>query len=74
MVVSNGVATKEVVGQDGVIGSREGTNWNVPTFLGTVPSWKLIPEFEDKLQDLDQKLPHSPIISKKIMSCPSKIF
>ena len=33
MVVSNGVATKEVVGQDGVIGSREGTNLSVPTFL-----------------------------------------
>lgn len=74
MVVSNGAATREVVGQDGVMGGREGTDLNVPTFSRMVPSWKLIPEFKDKLRDLDQKLPHSPIISKKIVSCPSKIL
>lgn len=70
MVVSNGAATREVVGQDGVMGGREGTDLNVPTFSRMVPSWKLIPEFEDKLRDLDQKLPHSPSFQKRLCLVP----
>lgn len=45
VVVSDGAATREVVGQDRVKG---GTDLIVPPFSGAVPSRKLIPEFEDK--------------------------
>ena len=55
-------------------GGREGTDLLVPSFSGTVPSRKLSPKFEDKSRDLDQKLPHVPIISKTIVSCPLQIF